>query len=358
MSSIRPIPWRKPAHSICGTHPQSSWLPAHSFAPTVLEHRFCHWLQGLVWRQRVRLFTPRARSGAAGVHTYAHFKQMWAPGGAVNTLQDLTTSIVSLCSSVQTSVCCLREPCGKVQSHRQWPQCSSNRLTRTFSEDAGQSDCKSPSFLLLISSVRISKHVWLRVGRIELWKAQQLEHSRPLAWNVLWTDRVGIWVWGSQRVREHKERMPFPVPLFCFKWEGNVCPSTWKGHVLSWHRFDELCGHPIRQNSLLFIFLVLSHSVHAQFMTTCMAQDFKVCVVRVKKSSSPCHPCLHLRIPLACTESVPTLSSYSSTSSTPQTTLPIKKHCVDPQNEECGPVAKTTSLLQVMSSTSTTQRLL
>ena len=60
--------------------------------------------------------------------------------------------------------------------------------------------------------------------------------------------------------------------------------------------------------------------------------------------------CLHM--------SVPTLSSCSSTSSTLQTTLPIKKHCVDPQKEECGPVAKTTSLLQVMSPTSTTQRLL
>ena len=33
MSSIRPIPWRKPAYSICGTPPQSSWLPARSFAP-------------------------------------------------------------------------------------------------------------------------------------------------------------------------------------------------------------------------------------------------------------------------------------------------------------------------------------
>ena len=26
-----------------------------------------------------------------------------------------------------------------------------------------------------------------------------------------------------------------------------------------------------------------------------------------------------------------------------QTTLPIDKHCEDPQNEECGPVANTTS---------------
>ena len=41
--------------------------------------------------------------------------------------------------------------------------------------------------------------------------------------------------------------------------------------------------------------------------------------------------------------SVQPLSSYSSTSSTPQTTLPINKHCEDPQNEECGPVANTTS---------------
>ena len=41
--------------------------------------------------------------------------------------------------------------------------------------------------------------------------------------------------------------------------------------------------------------------------------------------------------------SVPTLSPYSSTSCTPQTSLPIKKHCDDPQNEECGPVANATS---------------
>ena len=45
--------------------------------------------------------------------------------------------------------------------------------------------------------------------------------------------------------------------------------------------------------------------------------------------------CLHM--------SVPPLSSYSSTSSTPQTTLPINKSLVPPQNEECGPVANTTS---------------
>ena len=37
------------------------------------------------------------------------------------------------------------------------------------------------------------------------------------------------------------------------------------------------------------------------------------------------------------------LSSSSSTSSTSQVTLPINKHCDDPQNEEHGSVAKTTS---------------
>ena len=33
--------------------------------------------------------------------------------------------------------------------------------------------------------------------------------------------------------------------------------------LFSWHRFDELCGHPIRQNSLLSIFLVLSQCTHS-----------------------------------------------------------------------------------------------
>ena len=41
--------------------------------------------------------------------------------------------------------------------------------------------------------------------------------------------------------------------------------------------------------------------------------------------------------------SIPSLSSFSSTSSTPQTTLPINKSLVHPKNEECCPVAHTTS---------------
>ena len=44
--------------------------------------------------------------------------------------------------------------------------------------------------------------------------------------------------------------------------------------------------------------------------------------------------CLHM--------SVPPLSSLSSTA-TSQVTLPINKHCADPQNEEYGSVANTTS---------------
>ena len=45
---------------------------------------------------------------------------------------------------------------------------------------------------------------------------------------------------------------------------------------------------------------------------------------------------LHMSVPPS------SLSSLSSTS-TSQVTLPIKKHCADPQNEEYGSVAKTTS---------------
>ena len=153
---------------------------------------------------------------------------------------------------------------------------ASNRLTRTFSEDAGLSDCKSPSPLLLICSVRISKHVRLRVGRTEIWKAQRLELSWPLAWNVWWTDRVGIWIWGSQRVREHKERMPFPVPLFCFKWEENICPSTWEGHGCP--GTDSANSVDIRSDRIrccLFSLCCLTART-IKFMTTCMAQDCHV----------------------------------------------------------------------------------
>ena len=45
---------------------------------------------------------------------------------------------------------------------------------------------------------------------------------------------------------------------------------------------------------------------------------------------------------------ISTLSSLSSTStsSTPQVTLPVNKHCADPRNEVCGSVAKTTPLTE------------
>ena len=59
-----------------------------------------------------------------------------------------------------------------------------------------------------------------------------------------------------------------------------------------------------------------------------------------------CHPSCRTHIhlhPLACSWAFHHgLSSLSSTS-TSQVTLPINKHCVDPQNKECGTVAKTTS---------------
>ena len=56
------------------------------------------------------------------------------------------------------------------------------------------------------------------------------------------------------------------------------------------------------------------------------------CRTRIHLSSS----CLHMSVPPS------SLSSLSSTS-TSQVTLPINKHCDDPQNEEYGSVVKTTS---------------
>ena len=182
-------------------------------------------------------------------------------------------------------VCCLREPCGTVQFHKQWPQCSSNRLARTLlSEDAGQSDCKSPSLLLLICSLRISKHVGLRVGRMEIWKAQRLELSWPLAWNVQWTDRFEIWNGGSQLVPEHKERnvlVQFPVVVVHF----------WSNSVL----------HRVGSVTLLHAHFLLTHRPYVHWLKI---SRFQGCVVRIKTSSSPCHPWCRTRIqihPLACT---------------------------------------------------------
>ena len=79
----------------------------------------------------------------------------------------------------------------------------------------------------------------------------------------------------------------------------------------------------------------------------CNAHDWlKGCVVgpngfhlhvspMMSHAQSSSSSCLHM--------SVPSLSSCSSTSSTPQTTLPINKSPVHPQNEECCLVANTTS---------------
>ena len=237
-----------------------------------------------------------------GVNTYVHFKHMWVPSGAVNTLQDFTTRIVSLCYSVQTLVCCLREPCVKVQSHRQWPQCSSNWLARTFSEDAGQSDCKSPFPLLLTCSVWISKHV-LRVGG----ESRCGKHN---GWNSRdhWPETSG-----KRTVLESE----FEVPSVCENTKNECCfwfscsvSSEKEMSVLPLDK-DLFVLAPIRrivwtsdQTEFVVVHFPCVVSVHAQFMTTCMTQDFQVCVVRVKTRSSPCHPCLHLRThlhPLACT---------------------------------------------------------
>ena len=67
------------------------------------------------------------------------------PGGKHADTQRVC--VPKMCWRVQALVCCLREPCGKVQSHKQWPQCSSNRLTGTHQRTRGQSDCKSLCYL-------------------------------------------------------------------------------------------------------------------------------------------------------------------------------------------------------------------
>ena len=180
-------------------------------------------------------------------------------------------------------VCCLREPCGKVQFHKQWPQCSSNRLARTLSEDTSQSDCKSPSLLLLICSVRKPKHVGLRVGRIEIWKAQRLELSWPLAWNVQWTDRFEIWIGGSQHVPEQRTNVFVQFPL--------VVVHFWSSSVL----------HRVGSVTLLHAHFLLTHRPYVHWLKI---SRFQGCVVRIKTSSSPCHPWCRTRIqihPLACT---------------------------------------------------------
>ena len=88
-------------------------------------------------------------------------------------------------------------------------------------------------------------------------------------------------------------------------------------------------------------------SVHAQFTTLYALAQAQGCVVRIKIRSSPCHPCLHLRISPALTLHPLTLTSSSSIPSsrtTSQVTLPINKHCATLPNEESGPMANTTSL--------------
>ena len=109
----------------------------------------------------------------------------------------------------------------------------------------------------------------------------------------------------------------------------------------SWHRFDELCGHPIRQNSLLFIFprVVCARTLH------------DVCHwLKISRLYLHCHLPKNIHI-----TSIPSMlareRSTPSSTITSQVTLPINKPCAqDPQTEEYGSVAKTTS------STRTAQR--
>ena len=125
-------------------HPQAS---VHSKQHEHPGHRFTLLFQDWDGESNYSFFRRMAHNRPLDnnfKHMCAFFWHMWATNGAVSTLQGTTTRFVSLCWSVQTSVCCLRGPCGKVQSHKQWPQHSRNKLTKTSSEDASQSDCNSP----------------------------------------------------------------------------------------------------------------------------------------------------------------------------------------------------------------------
>ena len=83
------------------------------------------------------------------------------------------------------------------------------------------------------------------------------------------------------------------VPLFCFLSvlpleKGHVCLSSW--WCVSVQLFTEL-----------FTLLHAVVSVQAQFTTMYALAQAQGCVVRIKTRSSPCHPCLHLRISFALT---------------------------------------------------------
>ena len=95
--------------------------------------------------------------------------------------------------------------------------------------------------------------------------------------------------------------------------------------------------------------IVVSQCTQQFKMCRPSAQDLFACVSRSKQFHD-----IHMSVPPS------SLSTSSSTSSTSQVTLPINKHCDDPQNEEYGSVAKTTSSTDYEPSvidTSTTQRL-
>ena len=90
-----------------------------------------------------------------------------------------------------------------------------------------------------------------------------------------------------------------------------------------------------------------SHRVCLQLTVLLLhGSRFQGCVARTKQVPLPCHPCF-APAHSSCSHSTPlTLTSSSSIPSsrtTSQVTLPINKHCDDPQNHEYGSVAKTTS---------------
>ena len=145
----------------------------------------------------------------------------------------------------------------------------------------------------------------------------------------------------------------FLVPLFCFKCDGNVCPIRLRRTCLSLQLVVCFCSVVRRSVYTSARAFFRDAQIALACGLTCGSR-FQGCVVRTKEVPSPRHPCLHLRISLALTLHLLTLtSSFSILSSrtTSQVTSPINKHCAAPPLEEFGSFWLKLPLPQVLSPT-------
>ena len=180
----------------------------------------------------------------------------------------------------------------------------------------------SPLPLWLICSVRITKHVWLRVGRIEKRKAQRLELS--------------------QHVWEHKERMPFSSSLVLVHMRRECLSFHLRRTCLSLQLVVCICS-VVHRTVLHFCTHSLRWRTNRTHMWTHMwlkiprlCRPHKISPIAMSSMFAPAQfSCSH-STPLTLTSS----SSIPSSRTTSQVTLPINKHCAAPPNEESGLLAQ------------------